>query len=75
MSEGRQFQIRANSLEAARITKFEKRHRAKHAKDPHQAATGGMFAYEFNPTGIGTYVSIRCLSCHKKLDVTDSDCW
>lgn len=33
------------------------------------------FAFEFNPSGVGTSIVVKCCHCGKKENVTDYDCW
>ena len=58
--------------EEKRLEDFHKKH--KHPRKP-LAAAGGKFVYSFNPTGVGTFVAIRCLACKKERDVTDIEGW
>ena len=58
--------------EEEKLAKFQKIH--KHLnKSP--VTAGGKFVYSFNPTGVGTYVYIKCLSCGKEKDITDIKNW
>lgn len=39
------------------------------------STTGGGFTYIITPTGLGICVSIRCNSCGKIKDITNSNNW
>jgi hypothetical protein len=42
-------------------------------KDPSkQGAIGGRFTYEFIPTGIGVFVTVKCM-CGSHIHLTDDD--
>lgn len=59
--------------------KEEKKLEAFYRKHKHQKLTpptaGGRFIYIFNPTGVGTYVSVKCLACEKENDITNMESW
>ena len=58
--------------EETELEEFYEKHR--HPKQP-LATAGGKFVYSFNPTGVGTFVVIRCLACKKEKDITDIEGW
>ncbi len=35
------------------------------------ATIGGAYVYEFNPTGIGTFVTVLCQADNTKIDLDD----
>jgi hypothetical protein len=39
------------------------------------SSTGGGFSYIITPTGLGPIISIRCNSCGKIEDITNSKDW
>ena len=49
--------------------------RKKHKKCYVDTAIGGQFEYRFSPTGLGSVITIKCLFCKKKKDITDYDHW
>lgn len=49
--------------------------RKKHKKCYVDTAIGGQFEYRFGPTSIGSVITIKCLFCKKKEDITDYDHW
>ena len=47
----------------------------KHKECYIDTAIGGQFEYRFGPTSIGHVITIKCLFCKKKKDITDYDSW
>lgn len=39
------------------------------------SSTGGGFSYIITPTGLGLHINIRCNSCGKTKDITNSKNW
>lgn len=61
-------------VERDRAEAWKKQHEKEHPMK-HTGAIGGRWAYAFNPTGIGTIVTVRCTCCGAEKDVTDYDGW
>lgn len=66
------FKIEFSTKEQRRMERFEEKH--KHP-DMAPATAGGKFVYSFNPTGVGIFISIKCLACKEENDITDMENW
>ena len=51
--------------------KFEEWRQSK--KKEGMVAIGGRFSFVFTPTGIGTFIVVRCADDNTELDLTDYD--
>ena len=67
-----EFSYKFSHSEGKNLAKFQRTH--EHPKKAPVTA-GGKFIYSFNPTGVGTYVYIKCLTCGKEKDITDIKNW
>ena len=52
-----------------KITTWEKNHECKH-RNSSQGAIGGRYTYEFVPTSIGVFCSVKC-SCGESLNISE----
>ena len=68
----REFKHEFSGKEKKKLEAFYRKH--KHIKLSLPTA-GGKFVYIFNPTGVGTYVYVRCIICEKEEDITDVENW
>lgn len=68
----KEFKHEFSGKEEKKLEAFYRKH--KHPKLTLSTA-GGRFVYIFNPTGIGTFVSVKCLTCKKESDITDITSW
>lgn len=68
----REFHYEFAGSEKVKLDKFHKYHR--HPNQPFPTS-GGRFVYSFNPSGIGTSIKLKCLTCSKEKDITAYDDW
>lgn len=47
----------------------------KHNRCSLDTAIGGQFEITFTPTSIADAVSVRCITCNEKENITDYDSW